>query len=71
MSRIVHVRTTATAVVSETWMLEVDDGADINTLQWSGGWDEAIASGQARKVGRVENDVTDHRNRQVVEVTQR
>jgi hypothetical protein len=71
MSKIVHVHTTATAVVSETWMLEVDDGADINTLQWTGGWDDAITQGKARKVARVENDTTQHRNRKVVEVTTR
>lgn len=71
MSKIVHVHTTATAVVSETWMLEVDDDADINRLQWTGGWDDAIAAGTARQVGRVENDTTSHKNRKVVEVTTR
>jgi hypothetical protein len=69
-TRMVHVRTTATAVVSETWMLEVDDTTDINTLKWTGGWDDAIAQGKVRKVARVENDTTQHRNRKVVEVKQ-
>lgn len=70
-SKIVQVETTAVAVVSETWRLEVEEGADINTLQWNGGWDEAIADGTARLVGRVENDTTNHKNRKVVEVTTR
>jgi hypothetical protein len=69
--KMVHVRTTATAVVSETWMLEVDDDVDVSKLKWTGGWDDAIAAGTARKVARVENDTTGHRNRKVVEVTSR
>ena len=70
-THMVHVHTTAVAVVSETWMLEVDDGVDINRLQWTGGWDDAIADGTARKVARVENDTSGHKNRKVIEVTER
>jgi len=66
MSKLI-VHTTATAVVVEEWMIEIDEGADINTHVWVG-WEDAIEQGIARKVGVIEVETRSHRDRAVVRV---
>lgn len=61
------VHTTATATVTEQWMIEIEDGADVNQLIWNG-WEEALASGKARKIGVIEIETRGHRNRKVESV---
>lgn len=67
MSKMI-VRTTCTATVGERLVLDVPDGADINTLSWdgAGGWSDAIADGSVTVMSRTTTQVYDERDRQVV-----
>lgn len=67
MSSKLIVHTVATAKVEEEWLIEIDEGADINTHVWNG-WEDAIEQGIARKIAVIQVETRDHEERQVLKV---
>lgn len=65
-SRLV-VHTISTATIHEEFVIELTDGADVDQQNWSG-WEDAFATGVAKKVTSIQTDVDGIKGRRVEKI---